>query len=235
MNPQHSEEERPPEGDRRDSEPNVRELHHPHLREKDDPEDGYQPVPFWFVAFLMILGFWGGAYMMQFSGGFRADVFNENQMSWVPVAGGAAAKPDPVKVGERLYTANCAACHQATGLGIPGQYPPLVGSELVLGEKGYGENHLAKVVLNGLTGPITILGKTYNNNMPAWKDQMKDEQIAAILTYVRQAWGNAAPPIGPEGIAAMRKEVGSRANPWTDAELKKIPAAPLQGNAAPTP
>ena len=172
---------------------------------------------------------------MAYSGGFRADVFDENQVTYGPVQAAGSNAPNPIAIGRRLFTANCASCHQATGLGVPGQYPPLVASEFVLSQAGYGENHLVKIILGGLQGPVTVKGVTYNNVMPAWKDQLKDEQVAAILTYIRQEWGNAAGPISKEGVAAMRTESGSRPTPWTVDELRAIPAKALASAAAPVP
>jgi len=202
----------------------VSEVHAAIVREKQDPQDGHEPIPLWLISFFILLGFWSGGYLMEYSGGFRGDVFNHQQKSWVPVAAGAAKQVDPVARGKKLYTINCVTCHQATGQGLPGTYPPLVGSEIVLSKDGWGQNHLAKIVLNGLTGPIKVAGSVYNGAMPAWKDQLKDDQIAYILTYIRQEWGNAAGPVTPETIAAIRAKHGTRAQNWTEAELKAIPA-----------
>lgn len=213
------------------------EMHGAILREKDDPKEGAEPIPLWLMTFFGLIVFWAGAYLFLYSGGFRSDVFDEKMVTWGPVQGGAkVAAADPVVLGKRLFTANCAACHQASGEGVPGQYPSLVGAEMVVGQGGYGQNHLVKVVLNGLAGPLQVKGVSYNGSMPPWKDVLTDEQIAHILTYIRQAWGNNAPPISKEGVAAMRAESGTRSQPWSDAALKAIPAADLPAPAAtPTP
>lgn len=203
----------------------VEKIHAPILREKDEPQDGLEPLPLWLVLLFSILIFWGGGYLFFYSGGFKHDVYEEKQITWGPVTGAGAAKTiDPIAVGKRLYTANCAACHQATGLGIAGQYPPLADSEYVLSKEGWGKNHLVKLVLNGLEGPITVKGQPYNGNMPAQKNVLKDDQIAYILTYIRQEWGNAASAVTPEQVAAIRAETDTRRNPWTVAELRAIPA-----------
>jgi len=103
---------------------NVRDVHGAILREKDDPRDGYEPIPLWLVSVFMALVFWAGAYLSFYSGGFQSDVFDPVQVSWA--GGGAVVKgpPDPMVVGKRLFTANCVACHQPTGLGVAGQFPP---------------------------------------------------------------------------------------------------------------
>jgi mono/diheme cytochrome c family protein len=206
----------------------VEKIHAAILREKQEPQDGLEPLPLWLVLSFSIVIFWGGGYLFFYSGGFKHDVYEEKQITWGPVTGAAVAKTiDPIAIGKRLYTANCAACHQSTGQGIAGQYPPLVDSEYVLGTQGWGTNHLVKLVLNGLQGPITVKGQPYNGNMPAQKDILKDDQIAYILTYIRQEWGNSAPPITLEQVAAIRAQVANRRNPWTDAELRAIPASDL--------
>jgi mono/diheme cytochrome c family protein len=144
-------------------------------------------------------------------------------------------------VGKRLFTANCVACHQATGQGVAGQFPTLVGSEWVLGGDWHGDNHLVKILLHGLQGPIQVKGNTYNGAMPPWK-QLKDDQIAMILTYIRNEWGNSAPPITAEQVAKVREETAAQTEPYTQNQLKAIPAvkydtapaaAPAEGEAVP--
>ena len=213
---------------------NVRDVHGAILREKDDPRDGYEPIPLWMVSLFMALVFWGGAYLSFNSGGFQSDVFNPSQVSWT--GGGAAAKgpPDPMVVGKRLFTANCVACHQATGQGVAGQFPTLVGSEWVLGGDWHGDNHLVSILLHGLQGPIQVKGSTYNGAMPPWK-QLKDEQIASILTYIRNEWGNSAPPITAEQVAKIREETASQTEPYTQNQLKTIPAVKFESAAPPAP
>jgi|688.fasta_scaffold219674_3 mono/diheme cytochrome c family protein len=229
------------EANRESDDLNVRDVHGAILREKDDPRDGYEPIPLWLVSFFMALVFWGGAYLAFNSGGFESTVFNPSQVSWT--GGGAVAKgpPDPRVVGKRLFTANCVACHQATGLGVAGQFPTLVGSEWVLTEGWHGDNHLIGVLLHGLQGAIQVKGETYNGAMPPWK-QLKDDQIAAILTYIRSEWGNNESPITAEQVAKVREETAAQTEPYTQAQLQAIPAiefedaaAPAEGSAPPAP
>jgi mono/diheme cytochrome c family protein len=100
----------------------------------------------------------------------------------------SAATPAAAADGQALFLANCSACHQATGLGVPGAFPALAGDKFVVGD---GKT-VAHVVLFGRGG------------MPAFKGDLGDADIAAILTYVRSAWGNKAAPLTPEGVAAAR-------------------------------
>jgi len=216
------------------SDMNVAQVHGSIMREQAEPRDGYEPVPLWLITVFFCIVFWSGLYLAFNSGGFRADVFDPKLVAWA--GGGAAVEtgpPDPMVVGKRLFTQNCVVCHQTTGLGVAGQFPPLAGSEWVVGGDWHGDNHLVKILLQGLQGPIQVKGNTYNNAMPPWK-QLKDEQIAAILTYIRAEWGNAAPPITPEFVKQIRDETAQRSDPWTQQELQAIPAAKVPAaDAAP--
>lgn len=203
-------------------------------REKSDPKADNSAIPLWFVSFAMAIVFWAGAYLAFYSGGFQSTVFDPAQAAWV--RGGAAAPapkgpPDPMVLGKRVFTANCVACHQATGLGLPNVFPPLVGSEWVLGQDWHGDNHLVRILLHGLQGPIEVKGAAFNGAMPAWQ-QLKDEEIAAVLTYIRNEWGNSAPPISAEQVAKIRAETASQTGPNTQDALKAIPAEKF---AAPAP
>ena len=107
--------------------------------------------------------------------------------------------------GEKLYAAQCASCHQPTGLGQPGVYPPLAGSDWVAGD----DARIIKIVLAGLAGEVQVKGNTYNN-MPNIGAGLKDAQVAHIVTYVRQAWGNTAAPVTDARVAEIRKAIGAR-------------------------
>lgn len=116
--------------------------------------------------------------------------------------------------GRVLYNMNCAACHQVGGGGMEGLAPPLAGSEWVTGPAG----RPARILLHGLTGPIDVLGKTYNLDMPAF-GFMVDDQIAAILTYIRRAWGHNADPVPPEFVSKLRGRHSARDEAWRANEL----------------
>jgi len=209
-----------------------------------DPEpsergDGLAPTPSWFWVLTVVAVGWATFYVAFNSGGFKAEIFNPQQVSWAGGGGGVAAPPDPREVGKRVFTKNCVVCHQTTGEGVPGQFPPLVGSEWVLGGEWHGDSHLVRVVLNGLQGPVQVKGATFNNAMVPWR-HLGAEQIAAVLTYVRSEWGNDAPPITPAFVTTIMDETADRTEPWTQKELQAIPkqmisdaAAPAAGDAAP--
>ena len=189
------------------------------------------PIPGWMVAVIGFGIFWAGAYLFSYSGGFSADVF-EYQPKYGVQAAAAAGPPDPKVLGKKLFSANCVTCHQATGQGQPGQFPPLAGSEFVLGE---ASNRLIAIVLKGLQGPVQVKGQSVNNAMQAWEGQYTDQQLAAILTYIRSDWGNNAPEIHPEAIKAMRDELKNRKEQWTVAELMQLPPKDMtkEGGAPP--
>ena len=190
----------------------------------------FRPVPGWMIAAGALVLMWAGIYLGTYSGGFGGDVFNE-QASYKPT--GPTGPVDPVVAsrqrGQKLYIANCAQCHQASGLGAAGQFPPLVASEWVVGE---APRRLVQILLHGIQGEINVKGNKYNNAMPPWNAVLKDKQIADILTYIRgELGGNAAGPITEEHMAKGREETKARTDPWTEAELKAIPAGPLDGAA----
>ena len=198
---------------------------------EDIPEPEKGPIPVWLVGLIGFGIFWAGAYLFSFSGGFSADVF-DYQPKFGAAGGGAKGAPDPKVVGKALFSANCITCHQATGVGVPDQYPPLAGSEV---ETGDATNQLIAIVLKGLQGPVVIEGKPFNNAMQAWEGQYTDSQLAAILTYVRSDWGNNAPPISADMVKQIRGEFKDRKEQWTWPEVQKIPPKNLTAGAAAPP
>lgn len=194
--------------------------------------DTQRPLSPWLIAAFMITIFWGGLYLAFNSGGFRADIYESNAVNWAGGGAVSAAPPDPKVVGKRLFSQNCVVCHQANGLGVAGQFPPLVGSEWVNSDSIHGDNHLVMLMLHGHQGPMDVKGAGYNNAMPAWK-QLSDEQIADILTYIRSDWGNNSPPIAPSFVALIRKETESQSDPYTHPELMAAPRAMSPAASAP--
>ena len=188
------------------------------------PAERHAPIPGWLTGMGLILAFWAGAYLFLYSGGFRGDVYDPGLITWGPVSTGPVAPPDPKVIGKRLYTANCAQCHQASGLGQAGVYPPLAASEWVTGSK----HRLIAILHHGIAGPITVKGNLYNNNMPAWGDgapvPLKDDQISAILTYIRSEWGNNADAITTEEVALIRGTTKDRKQPWSEKDLLALPS-----------
>ena len=101
--------------------------------------------------------------------------------------------------GKKVYETYCLACHQQDGTGVPRLNPPLVKTSFVLGDK----KMLIGIVLNGFDEPIEIDGDTFSNVM-ASHDFLKDQEIADVLTYVRNSFGNKASAVMPDEVAAVR-------------------------------
>jgi len=202
------------------SDEQIQKVHAILLREKPEPTEGYSPLPLMLLGVMSACILFSAIYLGRYSGGFDPLVYDERILPGMLEAGApAATAPDPKAVGKRVFTTVCSTCHQATGLGLPGAYPPLAGSEWVLGS----DERVVRIVLDGLSGLITVKGGQLNNSMPAFGPQLRDEQIADVLTYVRSEWGNNAPPVPPDKVKQIRAQGGGRSGPWSAGELLKIP------------
>ncbi len=117
--------------------------------------------------------------------------------------GGQPAAPatETGQDGSAIFAAACSPCHRPQGEGVPGVFPSLRGDPVVLGS----DERLIKTVLGGLNGPLAVGAQHYYGVMPAFGDRLDDRALAAVLTYVRGAWGNSAPPVTAERVAALRK------------------------------
>jgi mono/diheme cytochrome c family protein len=186
-------------------------------RENPDPQESSNPTP-WPVLMLIALVFAFGVV-------YIANSHLDTPSSWgdgreaaelVGAKKSAGGKVD----GAATFASMCAACHQATGAGLPGVFPPLAGSEWASGK----ETTLAAIVLHGVTGPITVKGATFNGAMPAFKEQLNDQQIAAVLTHIRSQWGNASPAVTAETVAAVREAQKARTASFAgEKELAALP------------
>ncbi len=127
--------------------------------------------------------------------------------------------------GEALFTSVCQTCHGLDGNGVAALGPPLNQSEYVTGNK----NRLISVVLFGLTGPVTVNGHVYktpevSGDMPGigYDDEMKNEDIAQLLSFIRKSWRNNADPISTAEVATKRSQLKGRENAFTEAELNGL-------------
>ncbi|HEY9720954.1 MAG TPA: cytochrome c oxidase subunit II [Oscillatoriaceae cyanobacterium] len=102
--------------------------------------------------------------------------------------------------GQPIFAAKCAGCHGGAGAGMPGMFPPLAGSEIVNGP----DDKFVHIVKDGLTGPVTVKGGSYNGMMPPWKDQLSAKEISEVMTYVRTSWGNNGKPITPAQVQSTQ-------------------------------
>ena len=167
---------------------------------------------------LFLLLYWGMVYFDQHSGWFSPEVYAPYRSAaelamYQPPAGG----PD-LSRGKAVYENICGLCHGNDGMGKPGQAPPFARSEWALGSP----NRMIRIPLAGLAGPIQVAGKEWNLAMPAMGAALPDDDLAAVLTYIRQSWGNKASAVTPEQVKAVRAEVGNRTQPWTAEQLNAI-------------
>ncbi|MEZ4316935.1 MAG: cytochrome c [Myxococcota bacterium] len=113
---------------------------------------------------------------------------------------GPVTKEALVERGELVYGQICIACHQENGQGVAGTYPPLAGAGSFYGDA----RNQANIIVNGLNGPINVLGNDFNGAMPA-QAQLSDYEVAAVATYVRNSWGNDDGIVTPDDVKSVRK------------------------------
>jgi mono/diheme cytochrome c family protein len=194
--------------------------------EPDEPSAGQASVPIWLILLLGLLLYWGMDYLDKHGGWFNPEVFAPFK-SYADVSRSQPYDPERsyYALGEATFKESCALCHQTTGLGKDGQFPPLAGSDWLLAP---GPNRIGRIVLNGLTGPIRVEAAngvvSLNATMAPLGSTYNDEKVAAVLTYARQQWGNKASKIAPEQIKAIRAAIAGHPAPFTPDELLKIPA-----------
>lgn len=196
----------------------MQEVHAQLMREKEEPQEGFSPVPIFLMFLFAALCFWGGVYLVHYSGGFRWDAYD-------PHFNPNADKPAPVEIplferGQKVFSQQCAVCHQATGAGVPGVYPPIAGSEWVTGHPQV----LSRILINGLSGPIEVKGNTYNGAMPAFGPNgmnLSNKDLAGVITFIRQEWGNEASDVTEKMVEDYKALYAGRSTTWSAAELKE--------------
>lgn len=176
------------------------------VREKPEPHEQNGGIPRYLQLMVVLLVCWGFSYIL-FSP-------YQRQLDFAPRAAAAEAGVD----GELLYNNNCASCHQATGMGIPGVFPPLARSEWVIGD----ERLPVQILLRGLSGEISVAGVTYNGMMPSFGHSLSDAEIAAVASYIRSAWSNDAGTVDVQTVTTEREAQSARTLPWTGGELQSL-------------
>ncbi|MEK8090535.1 cytochrome c [Thermithiobacillus plumbiphilus] len=190
-------------------------IHRALLREAEEPAEAGHTGPWWLWAAVVLTVFTGGFYFGNHYGKFGVTP----HLGYLTPGAGAHKEAVPQQVsGATVFTTHCASCHQANGQGVPGTFPPLVGSEWVQGDP----ETVVRILLNGLQGSISVRGATFNGAMPAWKDQLNDAEIAAVATHVRSMGGNKGGPVDVELVKRLRQELDTRSTPWTAAELQAL-------------
>lgn len=187
--------------------------------EGPEPTAARAGVPVWIYVALFVVLYWGMVYFDHGGGWFDPQVYAPYRsvaelQTFQPATGGVN-----LDRGRAVYENVCALCHNTDGSGKPNQAPPLAGSDWVVGTP----NRMIRIPLAGLSGPLQVKGQQWNLAMPAMGAALPDEDLAAVLSYMRQSWGNKAKEITPEDVKKVRAEVGNRAQPFTAAELMSVP------------
>ncbi|MBL6765893.1 MAG: cytochrome c [Verrucomicrobiae bacterium] len=187
-----------------------------------EPQANSVATPAWPFILMVVLLWCGMRYFDAHGGAFDNRVFAKNMSSPPPVLG-MSPEQEALAKGKTVYLQYCAACHQPHGKGVPGQFPPLSGSDWV---NNVGPNRMIRLVLDGVSGPITVNGAVYNNAMVPWRPMLSDEQIAWVVSYVRNdpEWGNTGTFVSAAEVKAIREATVSHAGqPYSAGELLSSP------------
>jgi mono/diheme cytochrome c family protein len=156
------------------------------------------PVPTWAWVLCLIILAWGAGYL---------SLELRNRIDTIVVHKAAVVTTAPetkntewAALGEQIYGNNCSSCHQSTGTGLPGVFPPLAGNPAVLDDDA--STHI-RTVLNGVANKV-IDGVAYAAPMPPFGSLLSDEEVAAVVNHERTLWGNNAAIVAPEDVAALR-------------------------------
>lgn len=190
-------------------------------RENKDPTEGNRTMPVIVYMAVTAMIVWAVSYIFYNANtdapelGDRRTLLTLMARSAGTAGGAAAGSAD----GGQIYSANCVACHQANGAGMPGVFPPLASSEWVLAKDKVPVN----ILLFGITGKLTVRGASFSGQMPAFKDKLSDDEIGAVLSYIRSNFGNSAAKIAADAVKAERDAGKDRKDPWNgDDELNKL-------------
>lgn len=180
-------------------------------REQPEPQEGSRPVPKLVLTVIGVLLAWAVYYLYSSFSPMPASLGDDR----VAVDFAVPLTAD----GGQLYTANCVACHQASGAGVPGVFPPLSKSEWV---DASDPGVMIRILLHGIHGPLTVEGAQYNGEMPHF-NKLSDEEIAALVTHVRSSFGNAASAADAKTVAQVREETKDQQTPWKgDEDLRPL-------------
>ena len=194
--------------------------HNAQERENADPEERIRPMPLAAVAVTLAMVLFGVVYIFVSEPFGNANLGDRRTVA--DLSGPAPAAAGAVVDGKAVFAAQCVACHQATGKGLPGVFPPLDGSEWVQGDA----RTLANILLHGITGELSVAGTSYNGAMPAFA-QLGDAELAAVATFIRSNWSNKAEAVPATLFEQERKAGSARTTPFEgDAALKALADKP---------
>jgi len=191
------------------------------VERQEDFAQSNSKMPWWFIVIFGYLVFFCFQYTSVNGGRLNYQVYEKfENLQQVADNQPSSGNEDPFYLlGKSKYESNCQACHQPSGAGMAGLAPPLAGSEWVLETK---PDRIIRIVQKGLAGPITVAGKEWNLAMVA-PGVTEDEEVAAVLTYVRNTWGNSAPAVTTEQVAKIKADTSSKSGLWSANELLAVP------------
>jgi mono/diheme cytochrome c family protein len=196
------------------------------MPDEAEPQAGRSSTPILLIGLFALIAYWGMVHLDTTGGGFSGNVYYPyGDGVQVESAQFHDPRTDMLLRGKRVFLANCSPCHQNTGLGLPGQFPPLAGSDWVNAKT---PNRVVRIVLCGLQGPLTLNGQPFTTSaqMTPFRDTLpNDEDIAAVLSFVRsnKEWNNSASDVTPDQVKAIREKVKSHGPQFTPDELTKVP------------
>jgi mono/diheme cytochrome c family protein len=186
-----------------------------------EPSVGRSTVPISIIVLTLLLLFLGMVYFDHHGGWFDSQVYgpytSADQLELYQPKSGEAAF---LAHGKARYEQVCGLCHGLDGLGKPGQAPPLAGSEWV---DTRGFERLTHIPLAGVNGQLSVKGQMWSLSMPAMGAAMSDEELAGVLTYIRNSWGNKGGPVTADEVKAARAALGTHPQPMSGDQMSKLP------------
>lgn len=183
-------------------------------REQAEPTEHSQPIPLVAALLTIAVLLFGVGYIVFAEAPGAPELGDRRTLDDLR---GSTDKAASAIDGKQLFVAQCVACHQVSGKGLPGVFPPLDGSEWVVGD----ERILANILLHGVEGAMTVAGVIYKGNMPGFK-QLSDAELAALASHVRATWSNKAAPVNP-ALFAQERAASTRTTAFAgEAELKAL-------------
>ena len=195
------------------------EVHAKLNSEKHPPTIGFLQAPLVFVFLFGFLVFFCSIQLAHTTNKFQLHPPQE-AVELSPEEMAALKLERKIESGKKTFTAKCQTCHQSNGLGLPNQFPPLAGSEWVTSDPGL----ITNIILKGLKGKIVVKGETWGTrpNQQMGAVDINDREIANVVTYVRQAWGNSASEVTEQQVSDFRAESSDQTEQWTAEGLKAL-------------
>lgn len=188
-------------------------------QEKHEPTEGFLHTPLIFVFIFGCLVFICSIQLADTTNGFQLHPPQEI-VELSPEEQETLRLERKINSGGKIFAARCASCHQANGLGIAGQYPPLDGSRWVTSDSAL----ITNIILKGLKGEIEVKGQKYGTSAAVnmAKVEINDREIANVVTYVRQAWSNQASEVFENEVSSVRSASSEQQDQWTGDQLQSM-------------